>query len=463
MPYDDFRQFLDALRNSGELVDIDRPVDLHTDVGKAMKQSAVRKAAALLFKQNGTDFPLVGGLYSTRKKALLAFDATEDTIAAKVLHGLDHPIPPIWRTEPAPCQEVVLTGADVDIGRFPIPTYSPADGGPYITAGIFVCKDPESGVADIGHYRAQILQKDKFAFFAQPFHRFGKYLAKCRRLGIAAKGAIIIGVDPVLAYTCQVQTSDDADDWNIAGGLRGAPVELVRCKTIDIDVPATAEVVIEFEVEQDATALEGPLGEYTGYYTPASQKPVARITAITHRRNPYFQALLTGKPISENHILKTIPFEASILRSLQTQFPTVERVAIPPSGGVSFYVIICMRPRFAGEARQAILATMASNIRPKWVVVVEPDINVQDSSEVEWAMCFRVKPDRDVFVVDQTPAGPLDPSVENDVPLAARTSASVGIDATRPVGETFPDVADVPGWADYPLPELDAPSPGRSK
>ena len=122
-----------------------------------------------------------------------------------------------------------------------------------------------------------------------------------------------------------------------------------------------------------------------------------------------------------------------------------------------------MRPRFAGEARQAILATMASNIRPKWVVVVEPDINVQDSSEVEWAMCFRVKPDRDVFVVDQTPAGPLDPSVENDVPLAARTSASVGIDATRPVGETFPDVADVPGWADYPLPELDAPSPGRSK
>lgn len=457
MPYSDFRQFLDVLRKHGELVDVDRPVDLQTDVGKAMKQSGVRKGPALLFRKNGTEFPLVGGLYSTRSKALLAFEATEDTINDKVLHGLDHPIPPIWRSGPAPCQEVVLTGKNIDIRRFPIPTYSPTDGGPYITSGIVTCKDPETGVADIGHYRAQILEKDKFTFFAQPFHRFGKYLAKCRRLGIVAKGAIIVGVDPVLAYTCQVQTSDDADDWHIAGGLRGAPVELVQCKTIDLGVPATAEVVIEFEVE-DATALEGPLGEYTGYYTSASLKPVARITAITHRHNPYFQALLTGKPVTENHILKTIPFEASVLRLLQSQFPTVERVAIPPSGGVSFYIVIAMRPRFAGEARQAILATMSSNIRPKWVVVVEPDINVQDSSEVEWAMSFRVRPDRDVFIIDQTPAGPLDPTVEKDMALGSRTSAAVGIDATRPVGEDFPDVADVPGWADYDLPELDARS-----
>ncbi len=457
MPYTDFRQFLDVLRKNGELIEIDRPIDLDTDVGKALKQSSARNGPALLFRQNGTEFPLVGGLYSTRKKALLAFGATEETIVEKVLHGLDHPIPPSRRSGPAPCQEIVLTGKDVDIRRFPIPTYSPMDGGRYITSGIVICKDPQTGVADLGHYRAQILTKDTFSFFAQPFHRFGKYLSKCRRLGIPAKGAIVIGVDPILAYTCQVQTNDDADDWHIAGGLRGAPVELVHCKTVDLDVPTTAEVVIEFEVE-DASALEGPLGEYTGYYTPASLKPVARITAITHRHNPYFQALLTGKPVTENHILKSIPFEASILRWLQAQFPTVERVAIPPSGGVSFYVIISMRPRFAGEARQAILATMASNIRPKWVVIVEPDINIHDPSEVEWAMCFRVRPDRDVFVVDQTPAGPLDPSVETDMALASRMSASVGIDATRPLGEAFPDVADVPGWEDYSLPELDAGS-----
>jgi 4-hydroxy-3-polyprenylbenzoate decarboxylase/2,5-furandicarboxylate decarboxylase 1 len=243
----------------------------------------------------------------------------------------------------------------------------------------------------------------------------------------------------------------------VAGGLRGAPVELVRCKTIDLEVPATSEVVIEFEVDQNATASEGPLGEYTGYYTPTSLKPLARITAITHRQKPYFQGLLTGKPVTENHILKAIPFEASILRLLKAQFPTVERVAIPPSGGVSFYVVIAMRPRFAGEARQAILATMASNIRPKWVIVVEPDIDVHDSADVEWAMCFRVRPDRDVFVIEQTPAGPLDPSVGENVATAARVSAAVGVDATRPFGEPFAEASDVPGWQEFVLPELNKP------
>ena len=328
------------------------------------------------------------------------------------------------------------------------------DGGPYITAGIVVSKDPETGVTDVGHYRFEVLGKDTLSFLAQPFHRFGKHIAKYRKLGKKPQAALIIGVDPMIAYTCQAQLSDTVDDWTIAGGLRRAPVQLVKCKTIDMLVPATAEVVIEFEVDLNETAVEGPLGEYTGYYTPASPKPVARITAITHRAKPYFQGLLTGKPITENHILKEIPFEASIMHALKAQFPTIENVAIPPSGGVSFYIVISMRPRYAGEARQAIMAAMACNIRPKWVIVVEPDIDVHDANDVEWAMSFRVQPDVDVFVVPNTPAGPLDPSVDEHVALNARTSSSVGIDATRPFGGTYADVADVPGWRDFPMPEL---------
>lgn len=454
MPYQDFREFLDVLHDNGELVEIDRPIDLRYDVAKALKQTYVRGGPALAFTQNGTEFPLVAGLYSTRRKALLAFEATEKTIVDKVCAGLDNPIPPTRITTEAPCHETVLTSDQIDITKFPIPTYSPKDGGPYITAGIFVSKDPETGVADIGHYRAQVIGPDKFTFFAQPFHRFGKYLAKCRNLKITPTGAIVIGVDPVLAYTCQVQTTDDTDDWNVAGGLRGAPVELVRCKTIDLDVPATAEVVIEFEVDLDAVFPEGPLGEYTGYYTPASTKPIARICAITHRHRPHFQGLLTGKPVTENHILKAIPFEASVLISLKRQFPSVERVAIPASGGVSFYLVIAMRPRFAGEARQAILAAMATNIRPKWVIAVDPDIDVHNSAEVEWAMSFRVRPDRDLFTINDLPAGPLDPSVSDTLALAARTSSAVGVDATIPYGEPYAEAADVPGWQDFALPEL---------
>jgi 2,5-furandicarboxylate decarboxylase 1 len=454
MPYQDFRQFVDALRQAGDLIEVTRPVDLKYEVGKALKQSYVHNGPAIIFKNNGTEFPLIAGLYSTRSKALLAFEADEDTIFDKVLRGLDNPVPPRILNSATPCQEVALAGADIDLSRFPIPTYSPKDGGPYITAGIVVSKDPATGVADVGHYRFQITGKDTMSFLAQPFHRFGKNLAKCRELKRKPQAVIVLGTDPILAYTAQVQSPDTADDWHVAGGLRGAPVELVRCKTVDLEVPATAEVVIEFEVDLGQTVMEGPLGEYTGYYTPASPKPVAHITAITHRKNPYFQGLLTGKPVTENHLLKEIPFEASVWRTLKAQFPTVERVAIPPSGGVSFYVVIAMQPRFAGEARQAILAAMASNIRPKWVIAVEPDIDVYNPDEVEWAMSFRVRPEHDVFVVPSTPAGPLDPSVGESVALAARTSSAVGIDATRPLGETFPDVADVPGWQSYDFPEL---------
>jgi 4-hydroxy-3-polyprenylbenzoate decarboxylase/2,5-furandicarboxylate decarboxylase 1 len=456
MPYQDFRQFLSALREHGELIDIDRPMNLRSDIGKALKQSYERQGPALQFNSNGTAMPIVAGLYSTRAKALLAFEATEDTIYEKVVNGLDHPIDPVGVEGPAPCQEIVLTGTQIDLGKLPVPTYSPADGGPYITAGIIVSKDPETGIPDVGHYRFQILDGKRMSFLAQPFHRFGKHLAKCRKLGVKPQAAILIGVDPIIAYTCQVQSSDTTNDWCVAGGLRGAPVELVNCRTIDLQVPATAEVVIEFEVDLDETAMEGPLGEYTGYYTPASEKPIARVTAITHRHDPIFQGLLTGKPVTENHILKEIPFEASVWRTLKAQFPTLERVAIPASGGVSFYVVLSIRPRYEGEARQAIMAAMALNIRPKWVIAVEPDINIFNPAEVEWAMCFRTRPSHDVFVVDHTPAGPLDPSVDDHVQLAARESSTVGIDATRAFGSKFPDVADVPGWQDFPMPELDA-------
>lgn len=456
MPYHDFREFLGALREHGELVDINRPIDLN-DVGKALKQSAVRRGPALMFNQNGTDYPLVGGVYSTRSKALLAFQATDESLFDRVVTGLNHQIAPIVIEGQAPCQEHFVTADDIDVTRFPIPTYSPKDGGRYITSGIVVSKDPENDVPDIGHYRFMVINKNTMSFLTEPHHRFGKNLAKHKRLGISAQGALVIGVDPVLAYTCQFQVPDDTNDWHVAGGLRGAPVELVKCKSVDIDVPATAEVVIEFEVDQANEYPEGPLGEHTGYYDAMCKpQPAALITAITHRRNPIFQGLLTGKPITENHILKQVPFEASFYSMLKRQFPTVKRVSLRASSSVSYYIVIAMRPRFAGEARQAILSALSSNIRPKWVIVVDPDIDVHDSAEVEWAMSFRVQPQRDIVIFDQMPRGGCDPSVPNpeDKPVTQLVSSAVGIDATYPLDEAFPEVADVPGWREYELPEL---------
>jgi 2,5-furandicarboxylate decarboxylase 1 len=470
MAYKDFREFLDALRKQNDLLEVDRLVALQLEVGKALAKSAAINGPAIQFNNNGTAFPLVGGVYNTRSKALLAFEATEDTIVDTILKGLAKPIPSVSVTN-APTCENILKGSDVDLSALPIPKYSPLDGGPYITPGIVVSHDPETKITDLGNYRFEYISKNTLSFLAQPSHRFGKNIAKAKKLGLKKfHAALVIGVDPILEYTCQFQLTDETDDYDVAGGLRGAPVELVKGQMIDVMVPATAEFVLELEIDLTQSVFEGPLGEYTGYYTPGSDKPIATVVAITHRNKPYFQALLTGVPPTENHILKQIPFEVSVLNTLRQEFPTLKRVAIPPSGGASFYVVLAMEPRFSGEARQAILAVIASNVRPKMVVVVNTDIDIQNPDKVQWAMSFRMQPHEDIIIINDTPAGPLDPSVADDIPLDQRLGSAVGIDATYPygsvIGELPPSgkedgdnkmyfkVAEIPDWQSYDFPEL---------
>jgi 2,5-furandicarboxylate decarboxylase 1 len=477
MPFQDFRDFLDALRKAGELLEVERHVSPELEVAKAMRKSAAVSGPAIIFKNNGTAFLLVGGVYNTRSKALIALQTTEKDVFDRVLRGMAARIPPIVVAD-APVHENIITGGAVDISKLPVAKYSPDDGGRYITAGIVVSKDPETGIPDIGHYRFEVVDKQTMTFLALPNHRFGRHLAKARRLGHTTyHAALVIGVDPVMAYTCPVQVPDGTNDFEVVGGMRGAALELVRCKTIDVDVPARAELVFELEVDMTKEAFEGPLGEFTGYYTPGSKKPIARINAITHRNNAYFQALLTGVPPTENHILKQLPYEASYFAMLKAQHPTLASVALPASGGVAFYIVIAMKQRYAGEARHAILTAIASTQRPKMVVVVDPDIDVRNPDQVEWAIAFRCQPARDVIIVDGLPGGTLDPSIDESIPLDRRVGSAMGIDATFPFGadeqkaadvpagevcgpavaehgHEFFKVADVPGWQDYDFPEL---------
>ncbi|WP_347572766.1 UbiD family decarboxylase [Legionella sp.] len=304
MPSKDFREFIEALQKNGEIIEVNRPIDLSADVGKALQKSASISGPAIQFNNNGTEFPLIGGLYNSRKKTLIAFQTDEASIFQKILNGLDNPIEPVL-TDHAVTHEQTISENEVDLSQFPVPKYSPSDGGQYITAGIAVSKDPETGISDIGNYRFQIISKNTMSFLAQPNHRLGKNLEKARKLEHKKYPmALVIGVDPVIAYTCQFQLRDDTNDFAVAGGLRGEAVVLTPCKTIDVQVPAYAEVVFELEIDLDELVFEGPLGEYTGYYTPGSMKPTARVKAITHRTNAYFQALLTGVPPTETHFLK---------------------------------------------------------------------------------------------------------------------------------------------------------------
>ena len=477
MPFQDFREFLGALRSAGELLELDRAVSPELEVAKAMRKSAAVSGPAIVFKNNGTTFPLVSGVYNTRSKALIALQTTEANVFDRVLRGMSTRIPPIVVTD-APVHEHVVMADDVDLSKLPVAKYSPDDGGPYITAGIVVSKDPETGIPDIGHYRFEVIDKQIMSFLALPNHRFGRHLAKARRLGHTTfHAALVIGVDPVMAYTCPIQVPDGTNDFEVVGGMRGAALQLVRCKTIDVEVPAHAELVFELEIDFSKEAFEGPLGEFTGYYTPGSKKPIARIKAITHRNNAYFQALLTGVPPTENHILKQLPYEASYFAMLKAQHPTLASVAFPASGGAAFYLVISMKQRYAGEARHAILTAIASSQRPKIVVVVDPDIDVRNPDQVEWAITFRSQPARDVIVIDGLPGGTLDPSIDGSLPLDRRVGSAMGIDATFPFGageqkaadvpagevcgpavaehgHEFFKVADVPGWQEFDFPEL---------
>jgi 2,5-furandicarboxylate decarboxylase 1 len=180
---------------------------------------------------------------------LIAFQTIEKDVFDRVLHGMAARIPPIVVAD-APVHENVITGDAVDISKLPVAKYSPDDGGRYITAGIVVSKDPETGIPDIGHYRFEVVDKQTMTFLALPNHRFGRHLAKARRLGHTTyQAALVIGIDPVMAYTCPVQVPDGTNDFEVVGGMRGAALELVRCKTIDVDVPAHAELVFELEVD----------------------------------------------------------------------------------------------------------------------------------------------------------------------------------------------------------------------
>ncbi len=332
--------------------------------------------------------------------------------------------------------ENVITGDAIDLTKIPIPKYSPDDGGPYITAGIVVSRDPETGVPDIGHYRFEIIDKQTLSFNALPNHRLGKHIAKARAMGHTTyRAAIVIGVDPLLAYACPIQVPDDTDDFEVAGGLRGAPVELARAKTVDLDVPARAEFVIEFEADLTKEVMEGPLGEFTGYYTPAAPQPVARVTAITHRERRRLPGAADRRAADREPHPEAAPLRGELPQArCAEQFPTLEKVAVPSSGGVAFRIVMAMKPRYAGEARAALLAAMTANIRPKMVIVVDPDIDVHDPVQVDWALAFRMQPARDMIVVDALPAGTLDPSVDHSLPLDRQTGSVVGIDATFPFG-----------------------------
>jgi 2,5-furandicarboxylate decarboxylase 1 len=441
MPFKDLREFIAHLEDQKELRRIRKPVDTKYEIAAYIRKTSDIKGPALLFENvKESKIPVLGGVFATRKRGLLALETTEKEYGEKFHHALDHLIPP-RKISSGPCKEVILKSEDADLSRFPIPIFSQNDSGPFITAGLVISKDPESARGNTSIYRLQVHGPRRMGVKAQQLHR---QLRSAEAKGQGLPVAIAIGTDPALTMASQWDAPYGVDELELAGALRGEAVEVVRAETVDLMVPATAEIVVEGYIHPQVREIEGPFGEVGGYSTPKFPKPVIEVTAITHRKNPIFQAALTGMPTTENHILRQIPMEATYYWELKKRHPGVTAVHFPAAGAILFLVVIAMKQTYLYEARNAI-ASMFATRRNKIIIVVDDDVDIYDMEKVMWAVATRSRPEEDVVVFPRLSTSGMDPSAFRLEGTDSFWNSGLGIDATKPYGQPFPDVVEIPG------------------
>ena len=454
--FSDMRQFLNYLGEMGHLVRVEKEVETRYEIAAYIRKTSDQQGPGLLFENiKGHDMKVAGGLFATLRGAAHALQCGVDEINDKIFQGIQNPIAPRM-VESGACQEVVYEGDDVDLYKLPIPLYSEKDSAPYITMGVTISKDPETGVRNMGLYRNELKGKNRLGISAQTVR---VHLAKAERKGKGVPVAIALGVDPTLLIAAGYKAPYGIDELNMAGGLRGAPVELVKARTSDLEVPASAEIVIEGIALPNVREMEGPFGEYPGYYNPAIPKPVIQVTAITHRKNPIFLAGLTGMPTTENHILKQICLEPLYLWDLKQKFPGVVDIHVPAAGAQALLAVVAMKPTSKFEARNVISYMLSSRPGVKTVIAVENDIDIRNIEQVVWATMTRFQPAEDVVILSNLIEIALDPSGPRGGASASGTadglapeltSSGMGIDATRPFGREFPELVKVPGVEKVP-------------
>jgi 2,5-furandicarboxylate decarboxylase 1 len=445
VPFNDLREFLTFLENKDELLKTKKPVDVKFEISSYIRKTSDQRGPALFFENvKNFNMPVVGGVFATRERAFLALETTSQDYVHKFQNALDHLLPPKLVSS-APCKDVIYTGDDVDLTRLPIPIFSEKDPAPFITLGLSISRDPKSGGKNTSIYRLQLKGRNRLGIMAQHLVR---QLVEAESLGKGLPIAIAIGTDPVIPLATQWMAPYGTDEMALAGALRGEPVEVVKAETIDLEVPATAEIVIEGNVLPNIREEEGPFGEVSGYYTPANPKPLIEVSAITHRKNPIFQAALTGMPTTENHILKQLPLEATFYWMLKKEFPGVTAVHFPAAGTVGMISVIAMKQAYECEARN-VIATMFGSRRNKITIVVDHDVDIYDMEKVLWAIATRTQADEDIVIFPRLVATAMDPSVRK-----FRVGSSLGIDATKPFGQQFPEMVTVPGAERVSLDDL---------
>src|SRR5271166_2635533 len=422
---ENFRHFLDRLRQKGELVDLRQPVDIR-HIATLVDQS---RTALFFHKVIGYEIPVVSGLIRTRERAMTALGCESyREIEDKLKQAIDHPIAPKYIKNSA-AREIILTGGDVDLYKLPIPMSSIFDGGPMITAGVVIARDPELGF-NSGIYRLIVKEKSLTGIDIVTPNNMRLFAQRALARGEPLAISISIGTHPIEITGSGYRAPLGVDEMAIAGGLRGVPVELAPCQTIDVPYIADAEIVLEAEILPTGwTWPEGRFGEFTRLMGGLHWNPLVRIKAISMRNNAIYYNLHMPW---ENTWLAAPTRYAAIRQALKTAGVVVKDINVT-LGGCAFWHAVVSIKKQPGEGKNALLAAL-SVMDLKHVVVVDDDIDINDPTEVEWAIATRVQGDRDIMIVTHARAKPLDPSLPPTPVGVVPTTAKVGIDATIPEG-----------------------------
>ena len=454
MKYHDLRDFIAQLERMGELKRIGVEVDPHLEMTEICDRVLRAGGPAILFeKPKGSTIPVLANLFGTPRRVALGMG--EESVEAlrevgKLLAYLKEPEPPkglkdAWEKLPvlkqvlnmspklvssAPCQEVVWEGQDVDLARLPIQHCWPGDVAPLITWGLTVTRGPHKPRQNIGIYRQQVIGRNK-VIMRWLAHRGGAldFRDHClQNPGQPFPVAVALGADPATILAAVTPVPDNVSEYQFAGLLRGGKTELVKCLGSDLQVPASAEIVLEGFIDPSETALEGPYGDHTGYYNEQAEFPVFTIERITLRRDPIYHSTYTGKPPDEPAMLG-VALNEVFVPLLQKQFPEIVDFYLPPEGCSYRLATVSIRKQYPGHAKRVmfgIWSVLRQFMYTKFIIVVDDDVNVRDWKEVIWAMTTRVDAARDTLIAENTPIDYLDFAS----PVAGLGS-KMGLDATN--------------------------------
>lgn len=423
MEFKSMREWLEILRREGMLKRVARPVSLEFELA-AVAKKADGKYCLEFENVLDASMPVVAGVASSREMFARALGVPVERLVETFSAAQANPGDCILvEKNAAPVKEVIER--EVNLCRFPIPVHHEKDGGAYITAGVVVSRDPSTGIRNLSIHRMQVLDRNRLGILILPRH-LSQFLRKAEALKRPLEVAICIGLDPVLLLASQALTPFGVDEYNIAGALYGKPLELVKCESIDLEVPAHAEIVLEGCILPDVTEVEGPFGEYPKYYGAASPKPVISISAITRRKAPIYQTIVPAT--MEHMLLGAIPREGGLLQLIRGAVPNAVAVHLTPGGTCRYHVVVAIDKQNEGEAKNAMFAAFGSSQEVKRVVVVDKDVDIFDPVDVEWAIATRFQAASDTMIVRRALGNKLDPSSDDGL------SDKMGIDATVPLG-----------------------------